>query len=129
GVQKARPAIRGQRGQARAHVVLAGAAILVNTLHVTGDTKVSEAELIAASGFRPGSELDLNGLRTLASRITDYYNSRGYFLAQAYLPAQDINNGSVTIAVIEGRYGQVNLRNQTPLSNDLANEDLEGLRS
>ena len=64
-----------------------GEKLLVNSLHVTGATKFSEAELIAATDFRPGSELDLAGLRLLASRITDYYNSRGYFVAQAYLPA------------------------------------------
>jgi len=127
-LQQSIPEIRIQRGEVPSNLAPGGITILVNSLHITGETKFSEAELIAATGFRPG-ELDLAGLRTLAARITDYYNSRGYFLAQAYLPAQDITGGAVTIAVIEGRYGQISLRNSTNLSNALANNILEGLNS
>ena len=35
----------------------AGPKFLVASLHVTGQTRFSEAELIAATGFKPGSEL------------------------------------------------------------------------
>ena len=75
---------------------------------------------IAATGFKPGSEFTLSALRGLAANITNYYTSRGYFLAQAYLPAQDIMDGAVAIAVLEGHYGKVVLRNQSNLSDGLA---------
>ncbi len=104
-----------------------GATVAVASLHVTGATKFSEAELIAVTGFVPGVELDLAGLRTLAARISDFYSRQGYFLAQAYLPAQDVSNGVVTIAVIEGRYGKVTLDNQSLVSDGLANSMLAGL--
>ena len=92
-----------------------------------GQTLYSEAELVAITGFTPGSELTLSELRGMASRIADYYHRNGYFVAQAYLPAQDIKEGAVTIAVLEGRYGNVTLRNQTNLSDALLNGLLEGL--
>jgi len=128
-VQQSIPEIRIQRAEVPSNLAPGGPMITVNALHVTGETRFSEAELIAATGFMPGIGLDLAGLRSLAAQITDYYNRRGYVLAQAYLPAQDINQGAVTIAVIEGRYGQITVRNSTNLSNALADNILEGLNS
>ena len=65
----------------------------------------------------------------MASKIADHYHRNGYFVAQAYLPVQDIKDGTVTIAVLEGHYGSVTLRNQTNLSDSLANGLLDGLNS
>ena len=105
----------------------AGAPIQVTALRITGATLFSEPVLIAAGGFTPGSSLTLRDLRGIAGRISAYYNSRGYFLAQAYLPQQDIRDGVVTIAVIEGRYGKVGVQNHTNLSPRIANGVLAGL--
>src|ERR1700724_3386092 len=68
----------------------AGPSVLVNSLHITGETQFSESQLIAATGFTPGRSLNLSELRRMAVRITDYYNARGYVVAQAYVPAQEI---------------------------------------
>ena len=54
-----------------------------------------------------GQELGLSGLRKAAALITQLYREQGYFLARAYLPAQDIADGVVRIAVLEGHYGAV----------------------
>jgi hemolysin activation/secretion protein len=105
------------------------ARIIVNSLRVNGARIFTEAELLAITGFRPGSELALYELRGMAARIADHYHRNGYFVAQAYLPAQDIKDGVVSISVIEGQYGQVRLRNQSTLSDNLANGLLEGLNS
>jgi hemolysin activation/secretion protein len=105
------------------------AKIRVNRLRVTGSKAYSEADLLAVTGFQPGSELSLTDLRGMAARIADYYHRSGYFVAQAYLPAQDIKDGIVTIAVIDGQYGKVTLNNQTHVSNSLANGLLSGLNS
>jgi len=104
-----------------------GAIIVANRLRVTDAQAFSEAELIAATGFTPGSELTLSALRTFAAQIALFYRQHGYFLAQAMLPAQDIVDGTVTIAVVEGQYGKVVLHNQSQLSDGLAQRLLEGL--
>ena len=101
--------------------------IAVMSLKITGSQVYSEDTLLAISMFKPGNELSLSDLRTVAAKIAAFYHQNGYFLAQAYLPAQDIKNGVVTIAVIEGRYGKITLNNQTNLSNDLAGGLLAGL--
>ena len=123
------PDIRIDRGDKTRGLGPAGPKVLVQSLHVSGETLFPEAELIAVAGFRPGSQLDLRDLREMAARISDFYNRRGYFVAQAYLPAQDIEAGAVTIVVIEGHYGKVGLNNHTNLSDHLAHSILGGLDS
>jgi hemolysin activation/secretion protein len=103
--------------------------ITVNKLNVTGAKVYSEAELVALTGFVPGSELTLSDLRAMASKITRHYNRDGYFAAQSFLPAQDVKGGAVTIEVIEGRYGKVILQNRSNLSDDVANSRLAGIDS
>ncbi len=104
-----------------------GPSVVVNALHITGATRFSEAQLIAVTGFTPGHEANLSDLRHMAVAITDFYNAHGYVVAQAYLPAQEIKDGVVTIAVIEGRYGAVKLRNQSKVHDGVAQDILDGL--
>jgi hemolysin activation/secretion protein len=105
----------------------AGAAVRIDTLRITGATVFDEQALLAASGFRPGGNLTLAAMRALAGRISAYYHGRGYFLAQAYVPEQDVQSGAVTIAVIEGQYGKVGLENHSSLSNGVAQRVVSGL--
>jgi hemolysin activation/secretion protein len=111
---------------AKAEIRESGVTVPVNTLQVTGQTLFSEAELRAASGFAPGS-MTFSQLRTLASRIADFYHARGYLLAQAYLPEQEVGSGAITIAVIEGRYGKIDIRNGAALSDRVPARILRGL--
>ncbi|NQV21409.1 MAG: ShlB/FhaC/HecB family hemolysin secretion/activation protein [Rhodospirillales bacterium] len=128
-VEKPAPDMLIDRPVTPVEAVIAGPKVRVNSLQVTGETLFSDEQLIAATDFRPGSELNLSDLRNIAARITRFYNDRGYFLAQAYLPAQDIEGGVVTIAVIEGRYGAIDLRNQSRLKDKVAHGVLAGLDS
>jgi len=105
------------------------ATILIKALRVTGQSLYSEEELVAVTGFVPDREMTLSELRSMAIKIANYYHRNGYFVAQAYLPMQDIKDGVVTIAVIEGRYGAVTLHNQTNLSSDVAKGTVSGLNS
>lgn len=127
--QKVAPKVEFQQRSAPAIAESESVKIIVKGLKVTGSQAYSEAALLAVTGFKPGSELSLSDLRGMASKIADYYHQNGYFVAQAYLPAQDIKDGVVTIAVIDGQYGKITLNNQTNLSDDLANSLLGGLNS
>ncbi|MFZ2293469.1 MAG: ShlB/FhaC/HecB family hemolysin secretion/activation protein [Polaromonas sp.] len=127
--QKAAPAIRIEPGVAPATPASDAVKIIVRSLQVTGSRVYPAAELVALTGFKPGSELTLGELRGMALKITERYRSAGYFVAQAYLPAQEIKDGVVTIAVIEGEYGRIAVRNQSNLSDGLIQSQLEGLNS
>ena len=127
--QKVAPAIRIESGTAPATPASDAVKITVNSLQVTGARVYPEAELLALTGFKPGSELSLGDLRGMALKITERYRNAGYFVAQAYLPAQEIKDGAVTIAVIEGQYGQVAVRNQSNLADDLIHSQLDGINT
>ena len=127
--QKAAPTIRIQPSSAPATPASDAAKIVVNSLQVTGAQTYSEAELVALTGFSPGSELTLADLRSMALKITEHYRSKGYFVAQAYLPAQEIRNGAVIVVVVEGQYGKIAVRNQSNLSDTLVQRQLDGLNT
>jgi len=127
--QKAPPEISIERGAAPVTSTADEAKILVRSLRVTGAKAYTEAELVAITGFTPGTELTLTDLRAMASKITTHYAKNGYFVARAYLPAQQIADNTVTIEVSEGQYGKIILRNQTTLSDNQAYRVLDGLNS
>ena len=126
-VEKPLPEIRVQRPALQPDDGPGGVAVRVNMLQVTGQSIFSDTDLVAASGFVTGGDFNLRQLRQLAARISAFYNERGYFLAQAYLPPQDLSGGSVTIAVIEGRYGKIGLNNRSSLRDGVARGVLSGV--
>jgi hemolysin activation/secretion protein len=128
-LEKRIPDVRIEPRDAPATPASDQARVTVKSLRVTGQTLYPESELLAATGFSAAGELTLAELRGMAQRIADLYHRNGYIVAQAYLPAQDIKDGEVTIAVIEGRYGSITLRNQSNLSDSLATGLLDGLNS
>ena len=128
-LQKAEPEIRVEQSQVPVTPAADSAKIQVNSLHLTGQSLYSESELLGLTGFTAGEELSLGQLQQMAARIAAFYHENGYFVAQAYLPAQEIQQGAVTIAVVEGRYGDISLRNQSNLSDRQANSALDGLNS
>ena len=125
--QRPAPDIRIERPEPSADAAAEGARIRVDALRVTGATLFSEAQLVVATSFTPGRDLTLPELRNTAAQITRFYNDHGYVLAQAYLPAQDVVGGTVTIAVVEGRYGAIDLRNQSGVSDAVVGGMLSGL--
>jgi hemolysin activation/secretion protein len=127
--QKSIPEVRIEPSAAPAPAGSDNLRFPVRSLRITGQTLYSEADLLAVTGFVPGGDVSLADLRGIAARIADHYHRNGYFVAQAYLPAQDIKDGSATIAVLEGRYGKVNLNNQSKLRNSQATGLLSGLNS
>ncbi|MEQ6330501.1 ShlB/FhaC/HecB family hemolysin secretion/activation protein [Pseudomonas chengduensis] len=85
----------------------ASAAFRVNAFKLSGNREISESRLLQELAPYSGRELNLAGLREAAARVTELYRSRGYLVARAYLPAQEITDGVVTIGVQEGRVGNV----------------------
>lgn len=74
---------------------------------VNGNRELSAAQLQAVLQPYVGKTLGLDGLREAAAQVTALYRARGYLVARAYLPAQDIQGGQVIVGVSEGVIGQV----------------------
>lgn len=56
-----------------------------------------------------GQTIPLSRLWELAEYITSRYQQAGYFLSRAYVPAQEISDGIVTLRVVEGYIGDVQI--------------------
>ena len=107
---KPAPAIDVPAAPQAAQKVAPGFKVTVSQFKLTGMTVYSESELLALVSDQVGKELDLEGLNTVAEMIAAHYRKNGYFLAQAYLPKQEIRDGIVAIVVLEGHVGEVKLR-------------------
>lgn len=73
---------------------------------ISGNTVFPEAEILKDLAEFANKELDDDGLRDVLQAVTIFYRSRGYFLATAYFPAQELKGGVIQIHVLEGRLGQ-----------------------
>jgi hemolysin activation/secretion protein len=87
--------------------------IAVQRLQIVGNRVIDTATLAALVADGAGKTLGLAELEALAQRITRHYRARGYFVARAYIPAQDVTDGTVRIRVVEGNYGEFRLANKS----------------
>lgn len=97
-----------------------GASFALKTIAITGNTTFTQAELHALVSDLEGGTRTLKDLNVAAERITSYYREQGYPVARAYLPAQEIKDGVVSIAVVEGRIAARQLNNKSRLSDERA---------
>lgn len=81
--------------------------IPVRLVQIHGNTLLPEKKLHALVKEIEGKSLPLGEIQSLVGRITEAYHRAGYPLAFAYLSAQKIRNGVVTVTVIEPRYDKV----------------------
>lgn len=103
--------------------------LLVTALTFEGNQVFASTTLERISGFTAGNRYTLNALRELAAKITAHYREQGYFLAQTLIPIQDITEGTVRFAVLEGRYGQIELNNQSGVADNVVHALLQGLQN
>jgi len=80
---------------------------------IQGNTLIGSDEIYAVIApliptFRNGGETTLVQLQKVADAVTDLYRQRGYFLAKAYIPEQEVGaGGTLQVAVLEGAIGEV----------------------
>ena len=104
------------------------AQVAVKAITITGNRDVPLAQLQPLVANLVGSQRSLAQLNAAARRITAYYRSQGFAVARAYLPAQDITDGSITIAILEGRISSQKLSNTSRLPDARAQAFLAGVK-
>lgn len=80
---------------------------LIKKIQVNGNKVLSDKDFASIASLYEGKEITLDDLKKAAKLIQDKYKEKGYFLAIAYVPAQEINNGVAFINILEGRLGEV----------------------
>lgn len=74
-----------------------------------GNHVYSEAQLSTLYKDKVGKLITVAELQDFVQSITNYYRNNGYILSRAVLPPQHVNNGIVTIQIIEGYIDRVNV--------------------
>jgi hemolysin activation/secretion protein len=71
--------------------------------------RVAEAQKIlsAAVAKEPPQGYAINQLQAIAGEVADYYHRKGLVLAQAFVPAQRVVDGTVTVEVLPATLGAV----------------------
>lgn len=87
----------------------AGERFRVNGFRIRRNTVYTEAQLVPLLKDFIGKELDIADLNRAADVVTRYYREHGYFVARAYIPAQEIQGGIVEIVVLEGHADKINV--------------------
>lgn len=105
------------------------ATVTLEGFRFNGNTAFSSDELAALLSDDIGVKLSLSDLYGAASRITAYYREHGWLLARAVLPPQDITEGVLTIQVVEGRYGEIRLNNNSQVPGTVAQRATRNLAS
>lgn len=79
----------------------------IKVVQFSGNTIFSEKEIEAWAAPYVNRDLSMKEMTDLCELIQKKYASKGYFLARAYLPAQEIREGVLKIIILEGRLGEI----------------------
>lgn len=90
--------------------------LVIQNFSFSGNQSFSNAQLSILLKDYVKRELGLRELNQATKIITDHYRKNGFFLAQAYLPAQEINENSVEIAILEGKFDELKLNGAEQLN-------------
>ena len=83
--------------------------IPVTTIEVVGSSILTRAEITSIVSPLEGRSVTLQDLQEAADSITEIYLERGYITSRAIVPEQTIDDGVVTIQVIEGTLAEIEI--------------------
>ncbi|MFT3720742.1 ShlB/FhaC/HecB family hemolysin secretion/activation protein [Pseudorhodoferax sp.] len=109
-----------------------GPAVQVSRFDITGnrviDTATLQAQLAGELQGEAGKRYTLPELEAVAAKLTRYYRAQGYFVARAYVPAQELHDGVLTLRVVEGNYGRFVLDNQSRVNDPVVQGLLDDVK-
>jgi hemolysin activation/secretion protein len=75
-------------------------------------------------------ELSFADIQEVASEITKAFREKGYFVARAYIPIQDVltQRGSLKLSIIEGKYGEFHLENSSLVKDSILQGNLDSIK-
>src|SRR5450830_1801094 len=90
-----------------------GTTVTVKTFRFAGNTLLSEEQLAPAVAQYLNRPLNLTELNKAAAAVADAYRRAGW-VVRAYLPKQDIQDGSVTIQIVEAVFSGAIIDGEAP---------------
>ncbi|MFA7571773.1 MAG: ShlB/FhaC/HecB family hemolysin secretion/activation protein [Sulfurimonadaceae bacterium] len=107
-----------------------GKKIEVKKFLITGAVHLSNEVLKSIVEPYENQNLSFNQMLEITSLITKAYREKGYFVARAYIPPQNIltQNGSLKINIIEGNYGKFILENNSLVNDEIVQSNLDDIK-
>ena len=84
--------------------------VLIKKIKVEGVTLLKEKEINKIISPYENKKLSLSDMQKIANLITDAYRKKGYTTSRAYLPPQKIEGETLTIRVVEGKVGKIEIK-------------------
>lgn len=124
----------------------AGKRIFVKKFRLTGNTLISEKELLSGVNLGSGKILALEEIIGVADRVTAKYRDKGFLIVNAYVPSQSIFDGAtiikndkgyytvnafgtVLIKVVEGKVGDISVTGNKSYSSSFIADHIENVRN
>lgn len=105
-----------------------GPSIEIRAFEFVGNREIDTLALQAQVADAVGKSYTLAELEALASKLTRHYRAKGYFVARAYIPEQEVVDGVLKLHVVEGNYGQFILNNQSLVRSDIVQDMLDAVK-
>ena len=90
-----------------------GLSVTVTRFELHGNTLLSEEQLQSVLSSFLNRPLSFSDLQLAAAAVAERYRAAGW-VVRAYLPKQEIEGASVTIQIIEGRFGATLIDGEAP---------------
>ena len=101
--------------------------ITPKSFQFSGNTVFSSAQLSETVASDIGKEVDFDGLQDVVDKVKLFYRGKGYFLAIAQLPKQEIVDGVIKIEVLEGRIGKIRTKSPLPAGATITEAQFKGM--
>lgn len=85
--------------------------IYVSQIEVAASEILTREEIESIISKYAGKNLFISDIQNMINEINNLYAQKGFVTARAYLPEQQVENGSIYIGLIESRIGNVTLAN------------------
>lgn len=99
--------------------------IVVDNFEIQGNTVFSSEDIQQVVSDYQGRPLSISELFQVRTAVTKLYTESGYVNSGAYIPPQELEDGTVTIAVLEGKLEDINVTGTKRLNPDYVRSRLE----
>ena len=105
--------------------------IFIKDFTFKNNITVSSDELKQSLKTFANKELSYSQIQEVLAVITKVYRDKGYFVTRAYLEKQDLikNDNVLNITIIEGKYSEIKLNNNSLVNNDTLQSILDNVKS
>ncbi len=100
----------------------------VKSYRISGQDTFPEETLVKLLAPYSNREMTMAELQEAANVLARYFRDHGYFVAQAYLPVQEIEDDTVEISVVVGRCGEIILKNHSQASDAAILQQLTAIK-